>query len=178
MKKNATRRTMTAAIVALSGHICAVSPVHAGSVPTWDKTVEGSGRFKVLATFDGDAVLDKETGLVWEKRLSAAAQPFSGALLGCATSFTGNRRGWRLATVEELASVMDPSQANPPLAAGNPFENLVADLDVLYWTATPNPIVAGAKIAWSFANVGFVADVLLTNAVRRWCVRGGQNTVE
>jgi hypothetical protein len=34
------------------------------------------------------------------------------------------------------------------------------------------------KIAWSFADTGSEADVPLTSAVRRWCVRGGQNTVE
>src|SRR5262245_28670726 len=119
-------RAATAVLVALSV-LVSVAPARAGSVPTWDKTVSGAGRFRVLGAFDDQAVLDKETGLVWERTLSPAATPFSGAVFACATLPVGNRRGWRLPTVEELASVMDLTQADPPLAADNPFENLVAD---------------------------------------------------
>ena len=111
--------------------------------------VGGPARFKVVAEFDDQAVLDKETGLVWERTPSLTAQPFAGAL-----------------------------QSSPPIAPGNPFENLVADPDEFYWTGTPSPLLANAKIAWSFADTGFEADVPLTSPVRRWCVRGGQNTVE
>src|SRR5262245_61459337 len=181
MKQNTTRRVTcaaTAALVALSALISVATPVRAGSVPTWDRTVAGSARFKVLSTFEDQAVLDKETGLVWEKTLSPLAVPFSGALFACSTVVVGNRRGWRLPTVEELASVMDLSQANPPLAAGHPFENLAADPDEFYWTVTPSPILANAKLAWSFADGGVEADAPLTLPLRRWCVRGGQNTVE
>jgi hypothetical protein len=180
MKKSTTRRRLhvATALVALTAMASLATSVHAGSVPTWDTEVGGSGRFKVLGAFGGQAVLDKETGLVWEKALSPLAVPFSGAVFACATLEIGKRRGWRLPTGEELASLMDLSQTNPPIAAANPFENLAADPDTFYWTATPSPILANAKLAWSFAGTGSVADAPLTLPVRRWCVRGGQNTVE
>jgi len=75
-----------------------------------------------------------------------------------------------LPTVEELASVMD-------LTPGDLFENLVADPDAFYWIGAPSPILANAKVAWSFADTGFETDGPVTASVRRWCVRGGQNTV-
>ena len=34
---------------------------------TWDQQINGHGRFKVLKEFGGAAVLDKETGRVWEQ---------------------------------------------------------------------------------------------------------------
>src|SRR5262245_15088372 len=170
-------RAATAVLVAMS-LLVSVGSARAGSVPTWDKAVSGAGRFRVLSTFDDRAVLDKETGLVWERTLSPAAVPFSGAVFACATLPVGNRRGWRVPTVEELASVMDLSQADPPVAADNPFENLVTDPDIFYWTTTPSPLLAAAKLAWNFAGPGAVADVPLNVSLRRWCVRGGQNTVE
>ena len=34
---------------------------------SWDKQINDPNRFKVLGAFNNEAVLDKETGLVWQK---------------------------------------------------------------------------------------------------------------
>jgi len=39
----------------------------AGSFPSWDRKIDSAKRFKVLDRFEGEAVLDRETGLVWER---------------------------------------------------------------------------------------------------------------
>lgn len=46
-----------------------------------------------------------------------------------------NRRGWRLPTVEELSSLIDPSQSDPALPSGHPFIN-VQYPENAYWSST------------------------------------------
>ena len=41
---------------------------------------------------------------------------------------------WRLPTVEEWKSLIDPAQQHPALVTPHPFENIIAHMP--YWTAT------------------------------------------
>lgn len=43
--------------------------------PSWDKVITGPARFKVLPQFSNGAVLDLNTGLVWQKN-PILASPF------------------------------------------------------------------------------------------------------
>lgn len=76
-------------------------------------------RFVVLGDFLNAAVLDKETGLVWEKSPDQALYQwrdqngFPIAVRICANKIVGERRGWRLPSVVELASLIDPSLPAP-----------------------------------------------------------------
>jgi uncharacterized protein DUF1566 len=45
----------------------------------------------------------------------------------------GGRKGWRLPTIEELLSVVDPNRTNPALPTGQPFG---VQLDDFYWSST------------------------------------------
>ena len=47
---------------------------------TWDDKINGHHRFKVLREFGGAAVLDKETGRVWEQSPSTEHFPLDGTL--------------------------------------------------------------------------------------------------
>ena len=102
----------------------------------WNEKINGHHRFKVLRQFDGAAVLDKETGRVWEQSPStdtfcwtaSASCPGTGlapdALSYCYQLQVGGRKGWRVPTIEELASLVDISQGSPTtpaLPAGHPF---------------------------------------------------------
>lgn len=142
----------------------------AGPVPTWDKQINGPNRFKVLNDFDRTAVLDKETGLVWEQSPSTSTFDWFFAQGRCNNLTLGNRKGWRLPTLQELESLVDPSQSNPSLPVGNPFDN-VQSSD--YWSATSNVVLVNFAWTVNFANgnPGFL-DKLNSRAV--WCVRGGQ----
>jgi hypothetical protein len=77
-----------------------------------------SSRF--LCGLSGDAaVLDRETGLVWERVPSATAQARWNAAHGgvCATLFLGGRLGWRVPAEEELASLFGSTRAGHPFTA-------------------------------------------------------------
>ncbi len=41
------------------------------ATPSWDQSLPVTTRFVVLTNFASDAVLDRETGLVWEKAPSS-----------------------------------------------------------------------------------------------------------
>src|SRR5262249_1977794 len=116
---------------------------------TWEQKIPGSGRFQVLNQFGGAAVLDKETGRVWEQSPSTTDIHWFEALRHCYQLEVGGRKGWRLPTIEELASLVDTSQPAPTLPAGNPFSNVQSDS---YWSATT--VADDTARAWvvSFAN--------------------------
>ncbi|MBK6395800.1 MAG: DUF1566 domain-containing protein [Betaproteobacteria bacterium] len=50
----------------------------------------------------------------------------------CAMRAIGGRRGWRLPSVHELASLVDPAATNPALPSGHPFLNVQSGI---YWSA-------------------------------------------
>ena len=92
---------------------------------SWDRRINSAQqRFKVLTEFNSEAVLDRETGLVWERRPSTDGMAWSMARLVCAQKAVGGRGGWRLPSFSELASFVDPSVTNPQvprLPTGHPF---------------------------------------------------------
>jgi len=168
-------------MAALTAHpaqaVDAVGPYYAE--PAWDRKMGVANRFVVLTNWGSAAVLDKETGLVWEKTPASATHNWSGARFACLNSTTGGRIGWRLPAVHELTSLIQPSGwigGGPTLLPGHPFVNVQVNV---YWSATgdaDDPIVANPVDAWfvDFSN-GFVSVRLKTIASYAWCVRGGNN---
>ena len=132
----------------------------------WDKAMPASQRFVVLAAFGNDAVLDKETGLVWEKSPQSAAVSLSNARLACANKAVGGRKGWRLPALPELASLVDPAVVSPgpTLPAGHPF------------MAVQSAHMDNPTLTWGvgFSN-GAALGVSKAFDQRVWCVRGGMN---
>jgi len=146
----------------------------------WDEKINGHHRFKVLRQFDGAAVLDKETGRVWEQSPSTdtfpwtalASSPGLDPFTHCYQLEVGGRKGWRVPSIEELASLVDTSQASPTtpaLPAGHPFNVLPTP----HWSATTNASDANRAWAVGFAT-GTVFNPLKTANREVWCVRGGQ----
>src|SRR5688572_14278208 len=127
----------TASLISMFALVLLASPLAAQVGTTWDKQFAGPTRFKILSEFGNVAVLDKETGLVWERSPSTLTYDPAEAHQHCNTALVGNRFGWRLPTIQELASLMDPTQANPALNSGHPFSNVIADGTDCYWSATP-----------------------------------------
>ena len=154
------------------------------ATPSWDQklqcdTLATCPRFIVLSNWSNAAVLDRETGTVWEQSPSAATSTWAQAHNHCVLSLVGNRRGWRLPTVQELASLTEnPGPVPAFLPAGHPFGNIqTADLTHLYWSATT--VLSDSSRAWtqSFANVGSGSHLFFStksDSNHAWCVRGGQ----
>jgi hypothetical protein len=142
----------------------------------WDKLL-GENRFKVV--MNGEAVLDKETCLVWEKSPVSGPRSWKNAPGFCYTVNVGGRKGWRLPTVEELASLIDPNAIGAPfLPSGHPFIGIKFDdgpaPQINYWTATTD-IVDPDVTAWvvDFGAPFVTSDNKVDNN-EIWCVRGGQ----
>jgi hypothetical protein len=148
----------------------------AGAIPleSWDDKIPNAGtRFTVLSEFGGAAVLDKETQLVWEQAPSVTTHIWSNARVLCTSRATGDRKGWRLPSMPELASLVDPTVATPgpTLPPGHPFTNVQS---ANYWSATTR---AGTLArAWNVDfSSGIVGNDDKTDAYNIWCVRGGMN---
>ena len=140
----------------------------------WDQNLPAAQRFVILAAFNNEAVLDRETGLVWEQSPAIAPDNWAAIRIQCTSRTTGGRKGWRLPSVHELASLVDPSVAfpGPTLPPGHPFSNNVQSSN--YWSATTD--AGGPTDAWfvNFSNGRVSTD---SKAVTHldWCVRGGMN---
>src|SRR5262249_20915800 len=65
-------------------------------------------RFTVLADYNNAAVRDNSTGLVWEQTPLGTTSDWSSARFQCINKNVGNMRGWRLPSVVELTSLIDP----------------------------------------------------------------------
>jgi hypothetical protein len=157
---------MRASVAAVLLLLCAVPAL--AKPPVWDRRIDSPKRFKVLAAFDGAAVLDQETGLVWAREVQLAASNWVGAFLDCSASTIGGRGGWRLPTVHEFKSLV--SSQTQALPEGHPF----TAPDGLYWTSTSVPDAASTAFVGDLGN-----PLSISNADTKsiphpaWCVRGG-----
>lgn len=151
------------------------SVAHAGPVQNWDRIVTGSRRFTVLTQFGSAAARDNETGLVWvlDTAFTASTVFWREANTSCLTLILGNRRGWRLPTVEELSSLLDPSQLNPQLPLGHPFT--VGSVQTFWSSTTVYGITGNAYVVALSGTVGLDPKTdTIPHGV--WCVRGGHST--
>ena len=117
----------------------------------------------------GDAaVLDGETGLVWQINPSLSTANWGSAVNLCTGASTGGRRGWRLPSPDELSSLNVPGVGLP---TGHPFS---ASSD-FYWSSAPTSFDAARFVTINPLAVGSPVsseqqDVRTTTLF--WCVRG------
>jgi hypothetical protein len=139
------------------------------ATPSWDQKL-ATNRFVILLNWSSEAVLDRETGLVWERSPDTTQRDWQVAQFHCNDRSVGGRKGWRLPGVQELASLMDPVVSpGPKLPAGHPFLNVQS----AYWSATTSDSVATSAWFARFSD-GDIFVIGKSNQIYVWCVRGGQ----
>ena len=156
----------------LAGMALSASAAEAVALQSWDTQIDRPNRFVVLRAFDNQAVLDRETGLVWDREPRDQLRTFSGTFNSCYAREIGGRLGWRPPTMPEITSLLDRTQAFPPLPLGHPFDISGLTRDV--WTAST---VAGTDPSQAYTqdmrNDGFLGSTTKDQELNYWCVRGG-----
>jgi|RhiMetdeSRZDD1v2_1073273.scaffolds.fasta_scaffold443431_1 Protein of unknown function (DUF1566). len=176
------------------GYPPTVAPTAVGTYfapPAWSPTLAANVRFVILSNFNSDAVLDRETGLVWARQsLSRTLGPSieisrNNVNQFCRLLTVGNRKGWRLPTVAELQSLVDRSRIfmnapRPPAPpAGHPFvlSPTASNPSGLYWTAEAYQDFAGLSRRAVDLTIGRPKTLRAFDSVPAGvdglCVRGG-----
>jgi putative salt-induced outer membrane protein YdiY len=93
---------LTIAIAAATARAQTVANGPYYAPPSWDQTLPVATRFIILSNFGSNAVLDRETGLVWERSPANTPQTWNSARFQCTDRVVGGRIGWRLPSVHEL----------------------------------------------------------------------------
>ncbi len=155
--------------------------------PSWDRDLpsdDGTGaeptcnssRFQCI--FGNDAVLDRQTGLVWQRWVPSDPRAWNVARERCLNTVIFGL-GWRLPTAAELGSLAT-TQTPSGLPPGHPFLNTVNNMHL--WTNTlyvttngfviaSNGSVRANRLEFNGANTGF-SNALADVELRYWCVRG------
>ena len=191
----------TLLIAALSGFFALglmASPAQAGALADWGKLKSPNSRFLLLEQTK-DAVRDNETQLIWEKkpgdtnddgvvddtdRLIWGSPTDGGARRYCADKLVGGRKGWKLPSFDQLATLLDVNSplcadpAQPCLPKNHPFKRVLPNN---YWSATVNAEQPGNAWKVSFgdpfnpSNPDFnVFSTPKDDVAFVWCVRAGQ----
>ena len=155
-----------------------------GVTQNWDKTLPsepGAGcpnwSTRFTCVMNNAGVRDNETGLVWTHPLPYVRTWYE-AKQDCLNLAVGNRKGWRLPSVTELASLVDMSNpGEPKLPANRPFI-YQQQPGTPYWTSTthksPYSNTTPTAYVVYFQN-GMVSDQEYgSSKLHVWCVRGGQ----
>jgi hypothetical protein len=157
----------------------AAGPASAIDLRSWDKKINNVvKRFIVLTSLNSDAVLDKETQLVWEKTPDNSFGSWFSARNKCVKKEVGGRAGWRLPSIQELASLVDSIENDPAIKSGHPFQNVNSDP---YWSSTKASISGASDNAWTldfgtsgaatFSTSGAITLKSTSDTQLTWCVR-------
>jgi hypothetical protein len=113
------------------------------------------------------AVLDKETGLVWQRTVAADSADVVSFTM-CETMALGGRYGWHIPTVAEMRSLLDDSADHLP--DGHPFVGVLTASPDIFWTNTRS---TGVVFILNLDAPDQYPSDNGTGMYRRWCVRGG-----
>lgn len=168
-------------VVTLSAWAQTTAPGPYYAMPSWDQKLEcafvnACPRFIVLSNWGNAAVLDRETGLVWERSPAEInyAQTWREAHSWCMDRVVGGRAGWRLPSIQELRSLVDPTEVASSLGSnllppGSPFRHY----PYISWSASTVAAETGQAWGMLFNSSALALDKSNNFLANAWCVRGG-----
>ncbi|MCR5864079.1 DUF1566 domain-containing protein [Aquincola sp. J276] len=168
---------LSGTVVGTQAQTVAPGPYYAS--PSWDQQLPAASRFIVLSNWNAEAVLDRETGLVWQRQPLAAVEDNVSAQVLCRLATTGGRGGWRLPSGTELGTLWDPNPtaAATGLPAGHPFIGITSEP---FHSSTH--LTRTGVSAFAYGHVfGINGGVRLLNMSQRqryWCVRAPGGKVD
>jgi hypothetical protein len=144
------------------------------ATPSWDQKLT-TNRFVILANWNNEAVLDRETGVVWQRSPITYATELPIGAWYCHLANTGGRRGWRLPRAEELSSLLEPDPVTgmATLPANHPFVGIHTSSQGFYWSATRS-LVPNSTQMWVVSFYNGAGGAYSTSSHYLWCARGGQ----
>ncbi len=146
--------------------------------PSWvrilsaDDTGDPCNSSRFACVMSGEAVLDLETGLAWDRTPFTNLVEWTIAISSCGDSLVGGRGGWRLPTDTEIRSLLDTNSSGQPLLPdGHPF-NLFGPFGIV-WTASAAPTERDLVYAVDTDTLNRIPSPK-TELLKKWCVRGVQ----
>lgn len=109
-------------------------------------------------------VTDLRTGLVWQQMPSAMQYTWSAATTYCRNLNVAGMTGFRIPTLKELMTLVDPTRVRPAIDA-KAFPNTAL---AWFWTAANRASVGVASVSFETGGSGYFAE---TNQLRVRCVR-------
>jgi hypothetical protein len=116
-------------------------------------------------------VVDKVTGLNWQRTVPVNSYTLADATTYCASLILATQGGWRVPSVIELQSIADDEAADPtnmiPAIDAAAFPNTP---DETFWTSTPVAGVPGTQWGVEF-ETGTMGQLIAGSTARLRCVR-------
>lgn len=154
----------------LKPHTQAKEEMIATIIKNWQQAHPAAQRFVILPDFHNEAVLDRDTSLIWELSPRPTAVTWNEARATCATRTTGGKKGWRLPAPAEMRSLVGPAVDSPipNIPPGHPFVNIQP---TSYWTVVPEANQP-SYARYVDAFLGNVLSFVKIYTYPVWCVRG------
>ena len=103
--------------------------------------VEPPNHYTVTGSGADATITDNYTGLIWQQTFSAMRMPWSDAASYCASQTTGGLTGWRVPTLNELASTVNEALVAPAVnRTVFPKTNGACDETGWYWAAEASKV--------------------------------------
>lgn len=139
-------------------------------IQNWQEAHPAAQRFVILPDFNNEAVLDKDTNLIWERSPTPTPVTWNEARSTCVTRTTGGQKGWRLPAPADMRSLVGPAVDSPipNIPPGHPFLNIQP---TSYWTVVPEANQP-SYARYVDAFLGNVLSFVKVYTYPVWCVRG------